>query len=684
VSLSKPFENGRGALILLFILTIVLSYPAFLHLSDQLIGGGIDAWQFPWNAFIFREQVSHGQNPYYTDYIYNPVGSSLLLHSYTEWISAIGFVLSPFLNDIAQTNIAILLSTFLSGLGAFLLARELTNNVWASLFAGIAFAFCPFRMSRLISHVNFGLTQWLPLGMWSLLRLLDTRKWKYALWTALFVAMNQYSNQYYTIYLFLTYLILLPGGLILFPQWRSKKVLLMLIGSGLLCALFLSPQIIPMFREFRESGVPSRNANLDLGIRTAARPADYVSPPLTNPLLRKIGIRSGSVLTPGLVLLVLGLAGIVQVFRFRDRKYILLILIGILFLILSFGPEVSFGGTRQFLLPYYLILKIPGVNHLRIPDRFSVMVTLTLAMTAAFLISHSRRKVVPAICCVLLLAEIFPIPFPTATYQPPPQFSKIAAMNDGTMLTLPFDFEAAASMTIRDQMIHKKKLLNGRLSRNPYPQLAYFTSVPVLQTFYSYTNPGRNPKRNFQEDQENSALFRRFFNVRYLVVYPPFSKRPRLERYLQDTFPDAKLTAEESLIRFYELPAVDENHFLYDAADTGIRFFLFENWEFRNDNPPVYENKTGYGKLLMPHMTADQNLSGIFKMRSAAPGSVLIISARGRTLSKRESNNVFESVEWSISAKELQSAHYLVQLECMDHQGNPSPFQLQSIDIKIN
>src|SRR5262249_6335324 len=101
--------NHGFALLAIFVLTLVFTYPTIFQLSSHLIGSQEDVWQFPWNIFNFRERVLHHQDPYFTDFIFYPAGTGLLLHNYTEFNDVLGLPLAPFFNDIAITNLMTLL-----------------------------------------------------------------------------------------------------------------------------------------------------------------------------------------------------------------------------------------------------------------------------------------------------------------------------------------------------------------------------------------------------------------------------------------------------------------------------------------------------------------------------------------------------------------------------------------------
>jgi hypothetical protein len=77
-------------------------------------------------------------------------------------------------DNIVLTYNLLFLSTFvLSGLGAFLLVRELTRSPLAAFVAGLAFAFAPYRLAQM-SHLQVLSAQWMPFVLYGFRRYFET------------------------------------------------------------------------------------------------------------------------------------------------------------------------------------------------------------------------------------------------------------------------------------------------------------------------------------------------------------------------------------------------------------------------------------------------------------------------------------------------------------------------------
>ena len=78
-------------------------------------------------------------------------------------------------NIVLSYNLLFLSTFVLSGLGAFLLVRELTGSGVAGLVAGLIYAFAPYRIGQ-FSHVQVLSSQWMPFALYGLHRYFDTRR----------------------------------------------------------------------------------------------------------------------------------------------------------------------------------------------------------------------------------------------------------------------------------------------------------------------------------------------------------------------------------------------------------------------------------------------------------------------------------------------------------------------------
>ena len=148
-------------LALLTLLTLVLSWPLPLHMSDRVPGTAtwaFDESTFIWNIWHFKHALLDlHSSPLHSELIWYPLGIDLILYTYNFFNALIALPLMVAINLPLASNVTLWLATLLSGLGVYLLALYLLAThrppakrsqpprpqVWrlAALLAAIVYAF---------------------------------------------------------------------------------------------------------------------------------------------------------------------------------------------------------------------------------------------------------------------------------------------------------------------------------------------------------------------------------------------------------------------------------------------------------------------------------------------------------------------------------------------------------------
>jgi hypothetical protein len=228
-------------------------------------------------------------------------------------------VLAATNNVILAYNLVFLLTFVLSGLGVFLLVRDLTGRPLAALVAGLAFAFAPYRFSQL-SHLQVLSAQWMPFVLYGFRRYLETgRRRALAGGAAALVAQNL-SCGYYTLFFtpfavaYVTYEMAVRHRLRDWAAWRA------FVAAGLVVAAATLPFLTP-YLDVRTSGIGVRSLG-DITKYSADVHAFATAPPrlwLWGDRLRAFPRGEGQAF-PGFAILALALAGIVAGFLRRTKR----------------------------------------------------------------------------------------------------------------------------------------------------------------------------------------------------------------------------------------------------------------------------------------------------------------------------------------------------------------------------
>jgi len=162
------------------LLTLVLTWPICANLTTRLpsdLGDPLFAsWLLQWNidhllALARGDLGAIGR--YWNAGIFHPEPLALL---YAEHLFALGVQALPVWlatgNLLLCYNLLVLSTFVLSGLGTFLLVRDLTGNPRAAFVAGLFYAFAPYRFAQL-GHIQVLSSQWMPFALFGLRRFFD-------------------------------------------------------------------------------------------------------------------------------------------------------------------------------------------------------------------------------------------------------------------------------------------------------------------------------------------------------------------------------------------------------------------------------------------------------------------------------------------------------------------------------
>ncbi len=377
------------------LLTGYLTWPLPVRMGDGLNTNPdalLNLWALAWNYHILPADWPS----YFDANIFFPRQDTL---AYSEHLFGVALVAAPAYlltgNVVFAYNFAVFLSFLLSGIGMYLLAKELTGNRWAGLAAGVVYAGAPYRFLQLL-HVQLLSYHWFPFTFLFLYRFLRNGRPRQIIAAAVFAILQILSCNYYAMYLALALalfaiVVLLNARLFI----DRRKLLLMAVGAAVV-ALSALPFFLPYERNRVEQGYYRRYEDV---LQFSAEPLDYLRPSSSNKVFH-VGylprqLRSEKALFPGFLVMGLGAVGF---FASRGKKtadpskeerlhrvirgfFFVLMISGF---VLSLGPRLEIGETTIF-LPYEVLYRnVPGFQGLRVPARVTVLFLLGLAVLAGW------------------------------------------------------------------------------------------------------------------------------------------------------------------------------------------------------------------------------------------------------------------------------------------------------------
>ena len=349
----------------------------------------LNAWILWWNtqAIPFTER-------WWNPPVFYPAPGAL---AFSEHLFGVAVFTTPLqllgLNAIGAYNVALIMSSWLSGFFAFLLGRRLTGSAAAGVVAGVAFAFAPYRVGQL-SHLQVLTSQWMPLALLAMHLYLDDRR---ARWLALFACawlLQAFSNGYYLLF----FPVLLGAWLAWFIRWRrDPRPGLALAATFVLSSAVLLPSILK-YREVHEAFGLGRQRGEMVLFSAELRSFFQMHYLLTfwpSPMPKT----QEDFLFPGVTAIALVLVAIAVGRRRPLRSAIAtrspLVFYSAATLLmwwLALGPAPDGEPLLAVVKPYTLLSVLPGFNGLRAPARFAMLGCLTLSVAAAL----AYRRVTPA------------------------------------------------------------------------------------------------------------------------------------------------------------------------------------------------------------------------------------------------------------------------------------------------
>ena len=551
-----------------------MTFPLILQFGDHAPGTAtwsLDEYTLLWNNWWFKHAVFDlGVNPLQTNFLYYPLGTSLVFYMYTLFHVVIGLPIQFAFGIVPASNTELVFAFVMTGYGAFLLVEYLvrqaeTENSLHSLahpslsafIAGAVFAFSANRfVYASLGHYNMVGMEWVPFYVLFLIKTLRENRWRNAFLAGLFASFALYLEMTYGVLLLLFTLVYLA---FVWRQLFNPHVLARLGTIVVTILLLFAPLLIPAAREIFASGyvMPGWGGSDKLLVDVMG----LFSPTSLNPLARNWEqelslVRQGTSRFSDVNTLFLGFVtfalALVATLRFW-KSLKLWALSAVVFVILSMGPLLHINGksvfdldglTVTFPLPFLLFHYVPILKENRTPNRFSVLVMLSLAVLVGFAIAWASEKLkakstslsifLPFACLFLILLEHSAIPLSLTDARVPEIYSKIAQTpGNFSVLTFPLGWRnsfgplgAEDTRVQYYQSVHQKYIFPGNINRNPPFLFDYYNRIPVFNSIAQIETYRQVSDEQIARDQAIAPALMTFFDVRYVVINPAIPGRP--------------------------------------------------------------------------------------------------------------------------------------------------------------
>jgi len=404
-----PHVSGLKASGIFLLLTVVFTWPQAIHWLS--VPDFMDTYFSMWRLSWIAHQLTIDPRHLFDANIFYPLTHTL---NYSDAVLLQGLAGAPLLwagvPAVAVYNLLVFTGFVASGLGAFLLVRDLTRSSAAGLLAGTVFAFAPFRFDHYV-HLELLWAQFVPLTLWMVHRTIRSGRWRDGLWTGLFVALQGLSCVYYTV--FMATILLVLGPILISTaersvRWRAVRALL---AGAVLAAVILAPYARSYQAAREEVGERGRLVTM-LGFSVG--PKHYLATPNNN-ILYGAATKSISVhekrLFMGFLVMALVVVGLWPPINRVRVAYALALIIAI---------DVSFA--QRGILLGWLYDNILIYRGLRVPARFGQIALLGAGVLAGFGLvrvigwtrEHRAAWVRPALTAIAAVVALEYLMFPQA------------------------------------------------------------------------------------------------------------------------------------------------------------------------------------------------------------------------------------------------------------------------------
>jgi hypothetical protein len=612
------------------VIALALTYPLVTQFGDHVPGTttwSMDEYGYVWNNWWFKYAVFDvGTNPFQTDFISYPVGTSLVLYTFTLLQVFLGLPIQFLFGLIPASNAELLFAFVMSGYGAFLLLKYLiritnyqlpTTNL-AALVGGAVFAFSSSRfVYASLGHYNVVATEWIPFYILFLIKTVGEKKWSNALFAGLFAAFALYVETTSGVLLVLFTLLYL---LFAWHEVWQRATLARLAALGATATFLFAPLLIPTLNEIFNSGyaLPGWGHAEKLLVDLFGFFTPTGLHPFNRQWVQELDlVRQGTSRFIDVNTVFLGYATVVLALLATVRYWKTVKVwatSALAFAILSLGPLLHINGKSlfdfdglqvTFPLPFLLLHYIPLLKENRVPNRFSVLVMLSLAVLVGFAVAWASQKVkakseklAPVLSFAFLLLLLFEhaaIPLPLTDARVPDVYAQIAREpGEFAVLTFPlgwrnsFGQQGAEDTRVQYyQSAHRKYLFPANIQRNPPFLFEYFDRISLFHSLTELEFYKEIPAETLARDRAAAPALMAFFDIRYVVIHPAIPGRPpysdrrgAVVDYVQKILPlGEKIYDRDGVIAYRinqaQLPAKQQIAFGIDAA----HLYQAEGWD---------------------------------------------------------------------------------------------------------
>jgi hypothetical protein len=499
-----------SVILIFFILTAILTFPVIANFGTSFAGVGADIWNNVWKWWWTKYAFDNNLDWLKTDYIFYPTGVNIGKESLFTMLFSYAF---QFLDYVQIWNMLWFGGFVFGGYGSFLLVHRFNNNFIASLAAGAIFTFSTYHTTQALSHVDVAFIVWIPLSILFLFKMTETKSKINPVFAGVFLFLAVLTQLTYAFVMLVFVILFLTIYLIRKKSISNKTFLIHFLIAGIVFFILSSPMLLVISSTLDEE--PYKRPISEINIYSASIENVFLIPSSLHSIHNLTGyVFADSIYTMFgtslmrlqmeqvifLGIIPLALAGIAIIW-FRNKHLVFWVLILLVFTILTLGPELRFlNELTGYVLPGKVLYDlIPGWDFNRVPSRFVVMTTLSLAVLSAYAIDgimkqqiKSSKKAVTLGVTIMffILLEFAVIPYPTTVQEIPLIYDTIKK-DQGNFAILEAPTGGQGYLNLQSdtlyqyfQAVHEKPIFGGWATRESTEAERFLQNYFFLQFFY--------------------------------------------------------------------------------------------------------------------------------------------------------------------------------------------------------
>ncbi len=487
--LENPRRRELVAALVCLLAAIALTWPMAAHFFSRLGGDPGDPLQTLWSWRWMRDALFSLRNPFFTDRVFHPQGSTLVFETFDIPTAVLAAPLWSVLPPVAVYNAGVLFAFWLTAFGMYRLARELTGDFWAALAAGILFCAAPYHLAHVQGHQHLSSMGWLPLFLVHLTRMLRGQATRRdAILGGLFLALASLASWYHLLYaLVATPVLFADAAIRTRKSFLSKAFAVRAVQLAATYLIVAGPLLVAILYTRAAEHVSGAHDPIrfsgDLQAFFFPNQVQGWAGWFGGKAFGWSGNATETALYMGYVLVLTAIIG--AILAPAARAWLVAAALGA---VLALGPYLHVGGRVDTSIPLpYLGLEaaLPQLSFMGVPVRLGYVMYLGLCVAAAFGMAALRsrfarqplRIAAIAVPMVLTLVEYIPRPFIEAELATPAPMAQWAKdPSKFAVLDLSGDFRMMWHATL-----HRHPILGGNLTRVPSRLEGDYWDLPVVQ-----------------------------------------------------------------------------------------------------------------------------------------------------------------------------------------------------------